>query len=261
MILITGHKGFIGYNLSKHFNPADTILLDFNNCNNIFDMDWTKIEKIYHIGAISSTTEKNIDLLHNYNVQYSIMLFNIAIEYQIPIVHLSSASVFGNSLIYSYNPLNYYSLSKTTVDLYIEDNLDKFSNMVVIRPFNVYGKHENHKGNQASPITQFTDQALNNKVVRVFENSDNYIRDFIWVEDLIKCIQTDMPSGFYDGGTSSPISFQKVAELISEKYNVPIEIIPFPEHLKNKYQYYTCARKHFDINFTSVENYLNDRTI
>jgi ADP-L-glycero-D-manno-heptose 6-epimerase len=77
------------------------------------------------------------------------------------------------------------------------------------------------------------------------------------VDDVIKCILTKKPAGIYDVGTSKPISFMDVAEIISEKYNAKIEMIPFPNHLKGKYQTYTCARKHFDMNFISVKEYVS----
>ena len=49
----------------------------------------------------------------------------------------------------------------------------------------------------------------------------------------------------------------EVAEIVSGKYKVPIETIEFPEHLKNKYQYLTRARKHFDHKFITVDQYVN----
>lgn len=261
MILITGSKGFIGSNLIKRFNPDNIICVDIEDCFSISIM-WSTITKIYHVGAISSTTEKDVNRIYLYNIDYSIKLFNIAIEHNIPVVYLSSAAIFGNSLSYQYsyqyNPLNFYATSKVMVDLFIEDNMHKFKNIVVIRPFNVYGSNELHKGNQASPVTQFEQQAKNINRIRIFKGSDKFIRDFIWVENLIDCMLQSNESGFYDGGTSNPISFLEVAELISSKYNCPIEEIPFPEYLKGKYQFYTCARYHLNLNrnFTTVNHYV-----
>ena len=69
-------------------------------------------------------------------------------------------------------------------------------------------------------------------------------------------LNNNKPSGIYDLGTSNPTSFQTVGELIAEKYNGEIEYIPFPEHLKGKYQTYTCAKKEWDHKFISVKEYL-----
>ena len=257
MILITGYKGFIGSNLVKRFDPNELILVGYQDCfTSLFLTDWSKVTKIYHLGAISDTTCTDLDLLHDFNVNYTMELFNRAKIYNIPIVYASSASVYGNSFTYSLNPLNHYAISKANIDIWVESNLDKFNNIVGLRFFNVYGEGEDHKLNQASPIHQFTLQAKQNNKIKVFEGSENCVRDFIWIEDVIDCILTDKPSGIYDVGTSNPVSFKFIADIIAKKYNVSIEEIEFPEKLKNKYQYYTCARKHYDKNFLRVEDYL-----
>jgi ADP-L-glycero-D-manno-heptose 6-epimerase len=155
------------------------------------------------------------------------------------------------------NPLNHYAMSKATIDLWFQDNLYKFVRIQGYRFFNVYGKHENHKGNQSSPIHTFTRQAKEYGVIRIFENSTQYHRDFVWVEDIIDCMLMNKPSGIYDVGTSNPLSFEKVGRLIADKYNAKIEYIPFPEHLKGKYQEHTCASKQFDHKFTTVEEYVS----
>jgi ADP-L-glycero-D-manno-heptose 6-epimerase len=78
------------------------------------------------------------------------------------------------------------------------------------------------------------------------------------VNDVVNIITSDYyQSGIYDVGTSQPISFLDVAILVSKKYNVPIKFIPFPDILKDKYQYYTKAQDHFiGYNFISVEDYV-----
>jgi ADP-L-glycero-D-manno-heptose 6-epimerase len=257
MILITGSKGFIGKNLIKKLG-SDIIALDFHNHMEIFDSDfpWRNITKIYHLGALSSTTENNLERIHNLNVKYSVSLFEYAIEHKIPVTYASSASVYGNSLTYKINPLNYYALSKATVDYWVQDNMDRFSNVIGCRFFNVYGDGEEHKGSQASPIHQFTKQAKETGTIKIFEGSKDYFRDFVHIQDALDCMMTDKESGIYDVGTNNPVSFQHVASLVARKYNAFIEEIPFPEQLKNKYQWYTCSRKHHDHKFISVRDFL-----
>lgn len=208
------------------------------------------------MGAISNTTETDIDKIYKYNIDYTIKLFETAIHYQIPVKYASSASVYGNTK--DLNPLNYYSLSKATVDLWVEDNKHKFSRINGYRFFNVYGPHEDHKGNQASPIHTFTKQAKETGVIKLFEQSSEYYRDFVYVGDVIDCMFINKNSGIYDVGTSNPISFEEVGHIIADKYNARIEYIKFPEHLKNKYQYNTCARKDFDHNFITVKEHVKD---
>ena len=69
-------------------------------------------------------------------------------------------------------------------------------------------------------------------------------------------MNNNAPSGIYDLGTGKPISFQEVADLVIKKEGGDIEYIPFPDHLKDKYQTYTCADNNFDYEFKTVEQYL-----
>jgi ADP-L-glycero-D-manno-heptose 6-epimerase len=263
MIIVTGSEGFIGKNFINRLDNAeetyDIIAIDINNAYKIFETPiWEHVTKIYHLGAISDTTETDVEKIFQYNIHYSMKLFEGAINHQIPVVYASSASVYGNAEFYKMNPLNYYSLSKTTVDYWVMDNMRKFKSIVGLRFFNVYGKGEENKGSQASPIHQFTKQAKENKVIQVFEGSDKFQRDFVWVEDCIDCMLQEKESGIYDVGSSNPISFLDVANIIAEKYDANIQKIPFPNHLYGKYQYFTRARKHFDKKFKTVKEYINE---
>jgi ADP-L-glycero-D-manno-heptose 6-epimerase len=256
MILLTGYNGFIGQNIVKRFNEYWGIERPMV-WGYIDGAPWDKITEIWHIGAISDTTCTNIEDIYFYNIKMTLNLFEKAIEYKIPVKFASSASVYGNTNYRRIiNPLNHYAMSKATIDQYIEDNMHKFSKIQSYRFFNVYGKHEDHKGNQASPIYTFTKQAEEIGTIKIFENSNAYMRDFIWVEDVIDCMMIDKPSGIYDLGTGVARSFERVAEIIADKHNSRISYIPFPKHLESKYQYFTCSRNHFDHKFTSIEEYI-----
>lgn len=261
MILLTGHEGFIGQNLCNRFHNRGVYFSEIRTCFDdlYYGIDWKDIEEIWHIGAISDTTETDIDKIYRYNIQYTLELFNYAIEYQIPIKYASSASVYGNSNYRrEINPLNHYAMSKVTVDRWVEDNANRFVKIQGYRFYNVYGKHEHHKGGQASPIHTFTKQAKETGTIKIFDNSVAYLRDFIWVEDVIDCMMYDSPTGIYDLGTGVARSFERVAEIIADRYNAKIEHIPFPKHLENKYQYFTCSLNHFiDHKFSSVEDYIS----
>jgi ADP-L-glycero-D-manno-heptose 6-epimerase len=168
----------------------------------------------------------------------------------------SSASVYGNTQG-DINPLNYYAITKLQVDYFIQDNLDKFSHISSYRYYNVYGNQEDHKGDQASPISKFTKQVRETGKLKLFTGSHEFLRDFVCVNDIVNVVlDNNKPSGIYDLGTSKPISFQEVAELVIQKEGGEIEYIPFPDHLRDKYQTYTCAQKEFDYKFMSVASYL-----
>ena len=259
MIILTGSKGFIGQNFLKALRNEEVIEVEKDNCQEFCRnfTEWDKVELILHQGAISSTTCTDLELLINTNVAFTEWLLNKAIKYKIPVKYASSASVYGRSLN-EINPLNYYAITKVITDYWVQDHIDEFKLVQGFRYFNVYGEGEDHKGNQASPIQTFTEQVKNTGKLKLFEGSENFIRDFICVKDIVHhVLNNDKPSGIYDLGTSIPISFQKVGELIAKKYNAEIEYIPFPKHLEGKYQKYTCAKNEWgNYKFTTVEEYL-----
>jgi len=261
MIILTGSKGFIGQNFLKYLiehSDEKIITVDEKDCWDwiTFFEEWDEVSLILHQGAISDTTETDIDKLHGANVWFTIELFEKAIEHEIDVKFASSASVYGNQqgII---NPLNYYAITKLQMDYYIQDHMTEFSSIQSFRYFNVYGDGEEHKGDQASPVHKFTKQIKETGKLKLFEGSDKFLRDFIWVGDIVETVlNNDKPSGIYDLGTSNPISFQEVGELIAHKYNGRIEYIPFPKHLKGKYQTYTCAKKEWNNKFISIKEYL-----
>ena len=103
-------------------------------------------------------------------------------------------------------------------------------------------------------VSKFAKQVQENGKLKLFEGSDKFLRDFICVDDIVDLVLNNKKkSGIYDLGTSKPVSFQHVAECVAKKYNGEIEYIPFPDHLKGKYQDYTCAKPTWgDYKFTTV---------
>ena len=262
MIILTGSQGFIGQNFLKHLKEP-VIEVEQQNCFEFLQSfeNWNEVSLILHQGAISYTTEKDINKLHHYNVEFTLLLFEKAIEYQIPVKFASSASVYGNTQG-DINPLNYYAITKLQMDYFIQDNLNKFSHISSYRYYNVYGNQEDHKGDQASPISKFTKQVRETGKLKLFTGSHQFLRDFVCVNDIVNVVlDNDKPSGIYDLGTSKPISFQEVAELVIQKEGGEIEYIPFPDHLRDKYQTYTCAQKEFDYKFMSVASYLSHHSL
>ena len=257
MIILTGYSGFIGRKFIKQFD--DALMIEKNNAFHFLKTfnDWDQVDLIIHQGAISSTIEKDIRKIYRHNIDFTLYLLEKAIQYQIPIKYASSASVYGNTPN-EINPLNQYAISKLQIDYYVLDNLDKFSLVQGFRYFNVYGDGEDNKGDQASPISKFAKQIKETGKLKLFEGSDKLFRDFICVNDIVDIVlNNNKTSGIYDLGTSNPVSFQNVAECVSNKYNGQIEYIPFPDHLKGKYQDYTCAKKEWDdYKFITVEEYL-----
>ena len=261
MIILTGHEGFIGKNFLRALKilGKEVYTVEKNDSWHFRQSfnEWQKVELILHQGAISHTTCTNTKALNHFNVEFSQWILEQAIKYKIPIKYASSASVYGHTLT-DMNPLNYYAISKLTVDYWVQDHMDEFELVQGFRYFNVYGEGEEDKGDQASPVHKFTKQIKEDGKIKLFEGSKDFLRDFIWIEDVMNIVLTNKkPSGIYDLGTSNPTSFQEVADLIAFKYQGQIEYIPFPEHLEGKYQKYTKANNEWgDYKFTTVREYL-----
>tara|TARA_R100001460_G_C3547476_1_gene174922 strand:+ start:701 stop:1483 length:783 start_codon:yes stop_codon:yes gene_type:complete len=259
MIILTGHKGFVGRNFLKNLEgeviKVDKELIDW--LVDEFDQ-WDKVDMVIHQGAISSTVETDLNKIHRYNVDLTVKLFQKCIEYGIPVKYASSASVYGNSTERNINPLNYYALSKVQIDYWVEDHIKDFSLIQGFRYFNVYGDGEDDKGDQASPVSKFTKQVKETGKIKLFTGSKNFYRDFICVDDLVDIVLNNTKeSGIYDLGTSEPVSFWHVADCVKRKYNGDIDWIEFPKHLKGKYQGYTKAFEEWDdYKFITVEDYL-----
>jgi ADP-L-glycero-D-manno-heptose 6-epimerase len=131
----------------------------------------------------------------------------------------------------------------------------------------VYGPYEDHKGDQASPITKFFKQAKDTGVIRLFDNSDKYLRDFVYVGDccnIHRFMLTSTESGIFNIGSGVATSFQTIAELIAKRFNAKIEYVPMPESLNGQYQEYTCANIELlsslvNINFTTPKEFIDGR--
>ena len=246
-VLVTGHEGFIGQNLVKYIYDNTDWSVDVYDWNSgilpsIMEQDW-----VIHIGAISSTTERDLDKVMRQNYDFTRQLFNACKTYGVNLQYSSSASLYGMGTDFretaQLDPRTPYAWSKYLCEYYHRQH--QSGNIVQgFRYFNVYGNHEEHKGSQGSPVSQFSRQAMDGKI-KLFHNSNQYLRDFIAVEDVcrvhVEFIKQVKESGVWNLGTGKTTSFQDIADLISEKYNSSIEYIDMPEILKSSYQAYTCA--------------------
>ena len=295
MIIVTGGAGFIGSNIVKGLNARghkDIVIVDnlkhgskHLNLNSLEFLDYLditefeshldsfgKVEIMFHQGACSSTTEQDGEYMMKTNYTFSKNMFSFCEKHNARFLYASSASVYGNGdngFVENRSneyPLNVYAYSKFLFDQWIRQRINKVKNQVVgLRYFNVFGPQENHKGSMASVIFHFFNQIKNEGKIKVFEGSKDFIRDFIFIDDIvdINMFLMDKPeiSGIFNSGTGQARSFMDIAEIMSKAHgNVAIEEIPFPDHLKGKYQKYTQAdmtlfkTQGYGKNFTSLED-------
>ena len=245
-ILLTGYKGFIGSHMLNALRGHEVTTFEWGEIlPSIEGYNW-----VIHMGANSSTSERNIEKIMYQNVDFSIWLLNQCIKHGVDLQYSSSASVYGMRKEnfredQPVDPRNPYAWTKYLFERHVS-NLElkslKGIRIQGFRYFNVYGSNEDHKEGQASPYHTFAKQYRETGKIKLFENSENYLRDFIPVE---KVCQTHMDffdvkeSGVWNIGTGTPKSFLDVALSIAPKE--AIEYIPMPEKLRDSYQSYTCA--------------------
>lgn len=244
-ILITGYKGFIGQNMVNALKDEHELsLYEWGEDPPEFEgLDWC-----IHLGANSSTTEKNADNIMRQNHDFSCVVLMACQMNGVNLQYASSASVYGLTRDFREDapkcPQSPYAWSKYLFDRHVLSQ--KFDNIRVqgFRYFNVYGPHEDHKLGQSSPYHAFERQAKETGIIKVFENSERYLRDFVPVETVVnihKKFFNVNESGVWNVGTGQPKSFLQVAEEVAAKYDAKIVSVPMPDSIKNQYQEYTCA--------------------
>lgn len=244
-ILVTGHKGFIGSNLMKLLKNDGHEVTGFEWGNTFPGYDF---DTVMHLGAISSTNEKNVDKILEQNYEFSVWLVEACNKYGINFQYASSASVYGLGNDFSENaavdPKTPYAWSKYLFERYLKAKAFTIT-VQGFRYFNVYGNGEQHKA-QPSPYEMFSRQSN----IKLFNGSDNIRRDFVHVDIVTKTHVEFLKvpeSGVWNIGSGRATSFLEIAQT----FNKPIKYVDIPNDLKNSYQYYTCA------NLTKLSNTIN----
>lgn len=286
MIIVTGAAGFIGSCLIAQLNElnfnyiiaVDDFSFPEKNKNLVgkkimervermdlatwLDSNYQEVEFCFHMGARTDTTEFNKAIFDELNVEYSKMLWNKCIDYQIPFVYASSAATYGlgelgyddnEALITQLKPLNPYGDSKNDFDIWALAQEKKPFFWAGLKFFNVYGPNEYHKNRMASVIWHAFHQINATGSLKLFKShrpdyaDGEQMRDFIYVKDLVSVCTFLMEhrknSGIYNLGTGIARSFNDLGKSTFEAMGKAIDItyIDTPVDIRDKYQYFTEA--------------------
>ncbi len=287
MIIVTGGAGFIGSVVVWKLNLLgrdDVIIVDrlgdeekWKNLNglkyaDIFHKDEFydliveesfpySVEAVIHLGACSSTTEKDADYLLFNNFKYSQAVARFALERDARFIYASSAATYGDGsngyqdneeTIENLRPLNMYGYSKQMFDLWIKRK-NLFDKVVGLKYFNVYGPNEYHKGDMRSVVHKAFEQAVHSGKVKLFKSYNEkfkdgeQMRDFIYVKDAVDMtlffLENKRANGLFNIGTGQARTWNDLVTALFKALEMPvnIEYIDMPGYLRNKYQYFTQA--------------------
>jgi len=262
-ILVTDVLG----NDAKWKNLSPLRFADYQQADSFLDLlecepeSLRSIRTIYHLGACSATTETDAGYLMENNFGYTKRLAEWSLQSGIRFVYASSAATYGDGTrgmddgtahLETLRPLNAYGYSKHLFDLHAKRNgwLDKIAG---IKYFNVFGPNEWHKGEMRSLVAKAYEQILETGKVRLFRShrpdykDGEQVRDFVYVKDAVAMTLyiADNPAanGLFNIGTGNPRTWVDLATaLFTALGRKPdIEFIDMPDHIRNQYQYHTCA--------------------
>lgn len=309
MIIVTGGAGFIGSNLvnflsintnqkivsvdylnesnKNYFNFTNIIMVNPKNLESFLRKFKNEVKVIVHLGAISSTTCNDPNLILENNIRLSIRLKNWCDKNLKRFIYASSAATYGdgkNGFLDNSNfeylskltPLNLYGWSKQIIDLNFFSKKFGKKQLVGLKFFNVYGPNEFHKDEMRSIVLKIFEQVKSKKSIKLFKSHNkNYkdgeqLRDFIYVKDVVRVISwfinNPNKNGLFNVGSGLPRSFKDVTNAVFRNFNYPKKItyIKTPENIRNQYQYFTKAEMSklrkvgFKDKFLSLEDGIND---
>jgi ADP-L-glycero-D-manno-heptose 6-epimerase len=309
MYVVTGGAGFIGSNVVAALagRGEEVVVCDWlgqdERWRNIYkheiatlvepenliawlDRQGEHIEAVIHLGAITSTTEADIDLLVDRNVRCTLDILEWCAIRQTRLIYASSAATYGAGAagfddtfsceaLAILRPLNAYGWSKHVVDRRIARLAERGRPLppqwAGLKFFNVYGPNEYHKGSMQSVIAKNYALIKSSQPLSLFRSyrpdygDGGQMRDFIYVDDCVDVILwlVDHPqvSGLYNLGTGEARTWLELAHALFAAARLPtnVRFIEMPSELIDKYQYLTRARMDrlraagYERPFTSLE--------
>ncbi|MGD0279633.1 MAG: ADP-glyceromanno-heptose 6-epimerase [Smithella sp.] len=313
MIIVTGGAGFIGSafvwklnqegienivivdrlgKTDKWKNLVNLRFVNYIHKDDFYELIYNdtlsfEVEAIIHMGACSSTTERDADYLWQNNYAYTGQLAEWAIERNIRFIYASSAATYGDgkqgfsddhSKISELKPINMYGYSKQVFDLRVLRH--SWENKIAgIKFFNVFGPNEYHKGDMTSVIFKAFNQIKETGKVRLFKSylpqypDGGQMRDFVYVKDCIDVLwwlfNNKDVNGIFNLGTGKARTWNDLISAVFAAMGTrqKIEYIEMPEPIRNQYQYFTQAEMDklhsvgCPVSFSSMEDSVRDYVV
>lgn len=292
MIIVTGGAGFIGSYLVKELEARgmrDIVVCDLlgqdDKWKNIAKRELADIlppgdlpaflndnaadiETVFHMGAVSATTERDADLIVRSNIRLSMDLWNWCAANDTALIYASSAATYGDGAqgfagddtvdgLAKLRPMNAYGWSKHAFDRrvarIVSENGPRPPHWAGLKFFNVYGPNEYHKGGMISvALKNFREISDSGKAALFRSHNPDYPdggqkRDFVWVGDCVDIALwlADHPStqGIFNVGTGEARTFEDLARSVFRAMgrDADIEFVETPEAIRDRYQYFTQA--------------------
>jgi ADP-L-glycero-D-manno-heptose 6-epimerase len=309
MLLLTGGAGFIGSNVLASLNEAGRADIAVNDSlggegkwrnlrgRQIADfippaellrwLNGRKLDAVLHLGAISSTTASDGDLLVETNFRLPLRLLDWCTATRTPFIYASSAATYGDGAAgFSDNwaqgelkrlrPMNLYAWTKHIFDLALVERVSRKDKLppqwAGLKFFNVFGPNEYHKGEMMSLVAKRIDAAKAGARVALFKShrpdfgDGEQKRDFVYVDDAVAVVrwvmETPPVSGIFNVGTGKARSFRDLMQAMFAALGrePAIDYIDMPASIRDTYQYFTQAetgnlrRAGFGAEFATLEH-------
>jgi UDP-glucuronate 4-epimerase len=277
-ILVTGCVGFIGshlceelislgYNVDGIDNFSDYYAIELKKINeekllNIgvnvihfdlrfdnFDLLNKDYEYIFHLAAQPGISENvSFDNYMSNNLIATENLLNFAMKNTnlVQFVYISTSSVYG---IYATSdeesvtkPASYYGVTKLASEqLLLSYVRNKKINGCSLRLYSVYGPRERPD----KMFSKLIDCALNNKNFNLYDGSENHLRSFTYIKDIIYGITSvihkvnETNGEVFNIGSEDEYTTAYCINLVEELTNKKINIIKVNKRFGDQYR--TCA--------------------